>query len=75
MDHHDDAGRWPRTMTALQRLAVHLDAQLRDALASRQRLLEALQLEQRRAAAAHARARALEALAAQQREALDRVAA
>lgn len=73
MDRHDlDApgdvpGQFPRATAALQRLALHLDAQLRDALASRDRCLEALQLERRRASAAHARARALEELARTQR--------
>lgn len=74
MDHHDTGdrpGQFPRATAALQRLALHLDAQLRDALASRERCLEALQLERRRAAAAHARARALEGLVAQQRELLE----
>lgn len=77
MDRHDlDApgdrpGQFPRATAALQRLALHLDAQLRDAVASRDHCLEALQLERRRAAAAQARARALDALVRQQRELLD----
>ena len=62
MSHHSDPAEWPTAFEAAQDLALYLDGQLREALASRDEMARALEAERRRAAKAHAQVQALMAL-------------